>query len=79
MPTELYSVITMIDFESVVEYVLGGFGSGAIAYSILADAITAGASIPTVVGPAVFGTLTVLGVLGGILKGRRVSKEAESK
>ena len=67
----------MIDFADVVDYSLAGFGSGAISYSILSAAIAAGASIPSVVGPAIFGALTLLGVVGGFMKGRKTTVKAE--
>ena len=60
----------MIDFESIIDYSLAGFGSGAVSYSVISAAQAAGASIPTPVGALFFGALTILGVVGGFLKGR---------
>lgn len=60
----------MIDFESIIDYSLAGFGSGSIAYSIISAARAANASIPPHIGALMFGVLTTLGVVGGFLKGR---------
>ena len=62
----------MIDFEKVIEYSLGGFGAGAVSFAILSET---GAIVSdpmyTLLGEAIFGAVTVLGVVGGILSGRK--------
>lgn len=70
----------MIDFSNLIDYALGGFGSGAICYSILtAVSTTAGAGNPyALLGQVFFGALTTMGVVGGLLKGRSKVSAAES-
>ena len=62
----------MIDEERIMDYTIGGFSAGAVSYALLemTSAIT-GMSMYTLLGEAFFGALTVLGIVGGILKGRR--------
>lgn len=68
---------SMIDFIKVIDYSIAGFGSGAIAYGLLSVASSVSTAVPPIIGPAMFGALTLLGVVGGVMAGRQTTAKAE--